>query len=60
MGGFLMALLFGLIIVIPFWKIFDRVGLPSWLAVLMIVPVLNLVLMYYLAFTEWPAVPGNK
>jgi len=26
----------------------------------MIVPVLNLILMYYLAFTEWPAVPGSK
>jgi hypothetical protein len=60
MGGFLTMLIVGLIIVLPFWKIFGKAGFPSWLAILMIVPVLNIVLIYFVAFSRWPAMPENK
>lgn len=51
--------------VIPFWKICTKAGFPGPLALLMIVPIANVVLPFYIAFAEWPALkqvkePGNR
>jgi hypothetical protein len=43
------------VIVLPYWKIFSRVGFPGWFSLLMVVPALNLIVLYYLAFARWPA-----
>ena len=42
------------VIVIPFWQIFKKAGFSPWLSVLMAVPVLNAVMLYFLAFARWP------
>ena len=47
-------LIFCLFVIVPFWKIFSKAGLPRWLSLLMLVPFLNLLLFFYLAFSEWP------
>ena len=60
MAGFLMTLIVGLLFVLPFWKIFGRAGFPPWLSILMIVPVLNIIMIYFVAFAEWPAMPDRK
>lgn len=44
-----------LLTVIPFWRILTRVGLPAPLALLMLVPVANIIFPFYVAFTDWPA-----
>lgn len=49
------ALLTAVVLVWPFWRICARAGFPGWLGVLVVVPVANLVLLYFLAFAEWPA-----
>jgi uncharacterized membrane protein len=51
---FLWMLIMGLIIVLPFWKIFQKAGFNGVLAILMLVPFVNLFMIFYLAFTEWP------
>lgn len=43
-----------IIAIIPFWKICSRVGLSPWLSLLLIVPLANLIFIYWLAFTQWP------
>ena len=48
------VLIGALVTVIPFWKICDRVGLPGPLALLMLVPLANIILPFYIAFTKWP------
>ncbi len=48
-----------LIAVIPFWRISARVGLSPWLSLLIVVPLANLIFIYYLAFGDWPAVRGG-
>ncbi|HEC83508.1 MAG TPA: hypothetical protein ENI46_03345 [Firmicutes bacterium] len=59
--GFLVALLItGIIIVLPFWFIFSKAGFPGALAILMIIPFVNLVMIFYLAFAEWPALRGRN
>jgi hypothetical protein len=37
-----------------FWKIFSKAGHPGALSLLMLVPLVNVGMMIYLAFGEWP------
>lgn len=47
-------LLISILVVVPFWKIFGRVGYPPAFSILMVVPLVNLGFLYYLAFSSWP------
>lgn len=40
---------------VPFWRIFRRMGLPPWLAIMASVPLVNLIVLYYAAMSPWPA-----
>jgi hypothetical protein len=40
--------------IVAFWKILGRMGFPPWLSILASIPLVNLVLLYYLAMTPWP------
>jgi len=39
---------------VAFWKILPRMGFPAWLAVMASIPLVNLILFYYLALSPWP------
>ena len=41
--------------VVPFWKICAKAGFQGALSLLMLVPIANIILPFYLAFAEWPA-----
>ena len=41
--------------VVPFWRIFARMGLPPWLAIMAAVPLVNLIVLYYVALNPWPS-----
>ncbi len=56
-GGAFGALVYILLIVVPFWQLWRRTGHSGWIAVLMIVPVVNLVMLWVLAFKAWPIDP---
>lgn len=45
------------IIIIPFWQIFKKAGMSGALSLLMALPLVNLVMIYVLAFSEWKVVP---
>ncbi|WP_349750321.1 hypothetical protein [Salicola sp. Rm-C-2C1-2] len=47
-------LVVGIILVIPFWKLATRVGYPGPLALLILIPLVNLAFIYFLAFSKWP------
>jgi len=54
--GFPELLLLGwLIVVLPFWRIFSKAGYPGWYSLSQLVPILNVVALFYLAFAEWPS-----
>ena len=40
--------------IIPFWKICSKAGFPGPLSLLMLVPIANIVLPFYIAFAQWP------
>ena len=52
--GPLMMLVVAALVIVPFWFIFKKAGYSQWLGVLMVVPIVNLVLLYFLAFSNWP------
>jgi hypothetical protein len=39
---------------VAFWKIFKRMGFPPWLSIMASVPLVNLIVLYYVALTPWP------
>ncbi len=49
------ALVISLGLVVPYWKIFKKAGFAPALSLLMIVPLANIVMPFFLAFSEWPA-----
>jgi hypothetical protein len=50
----------GIIIVIPLWKVFSKAGYPGALSLGMMLPLLNIVLLYFLGFSEWPVLKELK
>jgi hypothetical protein len=42
------------VVIIPFWKIFSKAGYPGAMGLIMLVPFLNLIMLFYLGFAEWP------
>jgi hypothetical protein len=51
-------LIFAVIAVVPFWRLCNRVGYSPWLSLLVLVPLINVIFIYYLAFSAWPS--GRK
>ena len=47
-------LILSLLQLVAFWKILGRMGYPPWLAIMASVPIVNLILLYYVALTPWP------
>jgi len=59
----LVVLFFAVFTVIPFWMICSKAGYPGWISLAVLIPVLNLLLLFFLAFSDWPAlrrVPGSN
>lgn len=52
-GGIWM-ILFAIIIVIPFWRICQKAGYAGWLSLLVLIPLANIIFIYFLGFAEWP------
>jgi hypothetical protein len=50
----------GIIIVIPLWKVFSKAGYPGALSLGMMLPLVNIVLLYFLGFSEWPVLKELK
>ncbi len=53
-SGLVMFLIMAVLIILPFWFIFSKAGHSKWLSLLMVVPVVNAVMLYFLAFSTWP------
>lgn len=45
----------GFLFVPPYWKIFQRSGWHPALSFLMIVPLVNIILLWVVAFKKWPS-----
>jgi heme/copper-type cytochrome/quinol oxidase subunit 4 len=55
--GLIMWLIIVILTILPFWFIFSKAGYSKWLSLLMVVPIVNIVMLYFLAFSTWPSQP---
>lgn len=53
MGPFGMLIIAALV-VIPVWRICEKAGFSGFLSLLIFVPLVNIIFLYWLAFAEWP------
>ncbi|MCH9657019.1 MAG: hypothetical protein K0U86_17685 [Planctomycetes bacterium] len=61
--GFFELLIVGVMMigigVFPFWMICSKAGFPGWISLAVLIPVLNVALLFFLAFAEWPALKNS-
>jgi hypothetical protein len=50
----LMMFVLAALVVTPFFLIFKKAGYSPWLSLLMVLPIVNFVMLYFLAFSRWP------
>lgn len=43
------------IFIVPTWRIASRAGFPGALSLLIIIPIVNIVLLWVFAFVKWPS-----
>jgi hypothetical protein len=55
--GFFAAVI-SILLVIPYWFIFKKAGFSPFLALLMVVPLVQIIMLYFLAFSRWNVVPA--
>ena len=51
-GGLIWMLVLGVLVVVPFWRLLPRFGIPSWVALLSIFPLIALILLWIMAFRD--------
>ncbi len=56
----IVLLLLTVLLVWPMWRICMKAGFPGPLGLMAIVPLLNLGMLFFLAFAEWPALRDKK
>ncbi len=39
--------------IVPYWQILKKAGFAPALSLLMVVPMVNVILLYYVAFSQW-------
>jgi hypothetical protein len=44
------------IVVFPAWRIIKRTGHSGWRCLLMFIPLVNIVGLWFFAFVDWPAI----
>jgi len=49
-----LTLLLSLIFILPGWKICSKMGYPGLICFLGFIPIINIIFIFYLAFTTWP------
>ena len=47
------------IVIVPFWQIFKKAGMTPALSLLMVLPLVNLIMLYVLAFSRWNVIPAG-
>lgn len=50
----IVALGFFVLLMVPYFRIVSKAGYSGWLSLLMLVPLVNIVMLFVFAFSDWP------
>jgi hypothetical protein len=56
----MIAIILPLAVVWPAMRICRRAGFSQWLGLLIVVPLANVLLLWFVAFSDWPALPDSR
>lgn len=63
-GASIVSLIIGLVVgifVLYLWsRIFSKAGFSPWLCLLLIIPLVNIIMIIWFAFAEWPVSRGAR
>jgi hypothetical protein len=48
-----------IVVAFPASRICVRIGFPAWVGILAVLPLVNIGLLWFVAFTEWPKAVGS-
>ncbi|MDW3119268.1 hypothetical protein [Roseovarius pacificus] len=51
-SGFLFLVVMAVLVVVPFWRLLPKFGIPSWVALVSIIPLGALILLWVMAFRD--------
>lgn len=51
---FIVFLVMMVVFIVPYFKIYQRTGQSGWMALLQFIPLINIIMLYILAFGNWP------
>ena len=51
-GGILWFFIAGALVVVPFWRLLPRFGIPNWVALFAVIPLVALILLWAMAFKD--------
>ena len=51
-GSLIWLLIVGAVLVVPFWRLLPKFGIPNWVALVAIIPLGALVLLWVMAFKD--------
>jgi uncharacterized membrane protein YhaH (DUF805 family) len=50
----LLVILFIVALIVPWIQIFRKAGYSGWLSILFLVPLANIIILFWFAFSKWP------
>jgi hypothetical protein len=56
----ILGLIFGVLAFIPMVQIIGKAGYSRWWGVLMLIPLVNLIMLWVFAMSRWPALRDKK
>ncbi len=51
-SGLIWMLILAALVIVPFWRILPRAGIPSWVAIFAVIPLGALILLWVVAFKD--------
>lgn len=51
-GGLIMILVMAVLLIVPFWRLLPRFGIPNWVGIFAIIPPVALILLWVMAFKD--------
>ena len=59
-AGFILGIIMALVVILPFWTIFSKAGYNGALSLLLLIPIINLIIIYVFAFVDWPCLKNAQ